>query len=580
VVGTSFPCASRFTVTSKSPLTKIFGDSNAGGFFPVRVKQAGYDHIVIRGRADGPVALLIEKGKKPELVDASEMWGLDSYATDEFIHKKYGSCETARIGPAGENMVRYASILSGTKRVGANGRAGMGCVMGSKKLKAIIVKASGTVPAANKKKLDRLAIRYQDIWGNGPATAAHREYGSLMLIAQLSNETRVLNAQEKITPEQLKRYDIDDFVKTYKDGQITCYRCPVACSQKWKITEGPYKGEKGDKVEFGHYNHLGPLLGIFDFPSLLHLADLTNRMGMDCIQFGWNLAMAMECFQRGILSSEETGGIKFNWGDVQLVSDMIMKVAKREGFSNILAESMPEIISRLNPDAEPYCCHTKGMTFAYSCTSALAMSLASSVGTRGADHLKGHPFSGIIGLKEMLERIFGKDMPDEITDHASPVAKGRVVWWHENYKMLMDCLGLCFIPIVGVTVFGDPHVLFEEMGEIYQAVTGGDPEKLFKSAERAYQVERSYNALLGIDRKVDVRHGTRRGKEDPINHPGMLDEYYHYRGCSSEGLPTRKRLQEVGLSDVIEDLARKGKIAEAECPAIEELLPKAAEKEE
>jgi aldehyde:ferredoxin oxidoreductase len=576
VVGTVFPCASRFTVTAKSPLTGVFGDSNGGGFFPVRLRQAGYDHIVIRGKADKPVALLIEEGKTPELVDAGEMWGLDIYAVDDLIHEKYGSCETARIGPAGENMVKYASIFSGTKRVGCNGRAGMGCVMGAKNLKAVIVKASGTVPAANKEKLEMLAKRYGDIWGSGPATTAHREYGSLMLIAQLSNETRILNSQEKMTPEQQENYDIDDFVKTYKDGQTACYRCPIACSMKWKITEGPYKGEKGDKVEFGHYNHLGPLLGIFDYPSMLHLADLTNRMGMDCIQFGWNLAMAMECFQRGILSTEETGGIEFNWGDVQLVSDMIVKVAKREGFGNILAESMPVISTRLKPDAKPYCGHTKGMTFAYNCTSALAMTLASSVGTRGADHLKGHPFSAIIGLQDMLERIFGKDLPDEITDHASPVAKGRVVWWHENYKMLMDCLGLCFIPIVGVDVFGDPHMLFEELGEIYQAVTGRNVETLFESTERAYQVEKCYNALLGIDRKDDLRQGTRRGKEDPINQPGMLDEYYHYRGCSSEGVPTLKRLKEVGLQDVAEDLTAKGKISDQECPAIEELLPKAA----
>jgi aldehyde:ferredoxin oxidoreductase len=573
VVGTSFPCASRVTVTSKSPLTGIFGDSNGGGFFPVRVKQAGYDHIIIRGKADKPVALLIEEGKKPEIVDVTEMWGRDSYATDELIHKKYGDCETARIGPAGENMVRYASILSGTKRTGVNGRAGMGCVMGSKNLKAIIVKASGTVPVANSDEVETLAKRYGDIWGNGPGTAAQREYGTLMLIAQLSSETHVHNAQEKITPEQLERYDIDEFVKTYKDGQTACYRCPVACSKKWKVAEGPYKGETGDKVEFGHYAHLGPALGIFDFPSLLHLSDLTNRMGMDCAQFGWNLAMAMECSQRGILSAEETDGIKLNWGNAELVSEMIMKVAKREGFGNILAESMPEIMSRLNPEAKPYCGHTKGMTFAYSCTSALAMTLASSVATRGADHLKGHPFSAIIGLEDMLEKIFGKDMPDEITAPANPAAKGRVVWWHENWKMLMDCLGLCFVPIVGVRVFGDPHFLFGEMGEIYEAVTGRDPKALFKSAERAYQVEKAYNALLGIDRKDDVRHGTRRGEEDPINHPGMLDEYYHYRGCSSEGLPTRKRLAEVGLSDVIEDLSKKGKVADHECPAIEELLP-------
>jgi aldehyde:ferredoxin oxidoreductase len=578
VVGTTFPCATRLTVTSKSPLTGIFGDSNGGGFLPLRVKQAGYDHVVIRGRADKPVALLIEKGKKPELVDAAGMWGLDTYATDEFIHKKYGSCETARIGPAGENMVRYANILFGTKRTGCAGRAGMGCVMGSKKLKAIIVKASGSVPVADKKKVDTLGKKYWEIWGNGPATIAHREYGTLMLIAQLSDETSVKNAQAKISPEQLEHYDIDNFVKTYKVGQTACYKCPIACSKKWKVTEGPYKGEKGDKVEFGHYFHLGPLLGIFDFPSMFHLADLINRMGMDCIQFGFNLSMTMECFQRGILGTEETGGIKLNWGDTQMVSDMMKKVAKREGFGNILAESMPGLISQLGSDAEPYGNHTKGMSFTYSCTSAIAMSLASSVATRGADHLKGHPFSAIIGLQGMLERIFGKDMPDEIIEPSNPGAKGRVVWWHENYKMLMDCLGLCFVPVIAVTVFGDPLMLFEEMGEIYQAVTGQDPETLFKSAERAYQVERSYNALLGITKKDDVRHGTKRGKQDPINQPGMLDEYYHYRGCSSEGLPTRKRLQEVGLSDVVEDLAKKGKISEHECPAVEELLPKAAEK--
>jgi aldehyde:ferredoxin oxidoreductase len=214
------------------------------------------------------------------------------------------------------------------------------------------------------------------------------------------------------------------------------------------------------------------------------------------------------------------------------------------------------------------------MTFPYNRQAVMAMNLASSVATRGADHMKGHPFSALIGAKDMLERIFGKDIPEEIADSKSPVAKGRAVWWHENYKMLIDSLGLCFVPIVATTIFGDPLILFEEMGEIYEAVTGISPEKLFESTERAYQVERSYNTLLGITRKDDVRQGTTRGEEDPVNHPGMLDEYYLYRGCSKEGLPTRKRLKEVGLSDVVEDLTGNGKISEHECPSIDELLAK------
>jgi aldehyde:ferredoxin oxidoreductase len=574
LVGTAFPCATRYTVTAKSPLTRIFGDSNAGGYFGVRMKQAGYDHIVLQGKSDSPVALLIEEGKSPRLVDASELWGLDTYATDEMIQKKYGKCETARIGPAGENMVRYANIFSGTKRVSANGRAGMGCIMGSKNLKAIIVKADGTLPVADKKKMDELVKRYQEIWGKGPSTYAQKEYGTLMLIAQIGLETATRNEQERITPEQLDRYDLEDFVNKYKNGKDACYRCPVGCSQKWKVDEGPHKGEKGDKLEFGHYAHLGPALGIYDFPSLFLLADLSNKLGIDCCQFGWNLSMAMECFQRGILGTEDTDGVALNWGDAEVVSQMMMKVAKREGFGNILADSIPDIIQKVGPESKPYGFHTKGMSFPYNRHAVMAMNLASSVAVRGGDHMKGHPFSALIGAQEMMERIFGKDLPEGMTDGNSPVAKGRAVWWHENYKMAMDSLGLCFVAMAGTTIFGDPLILFEEMGEIYQAVTGKDPESLFASAERAYQIEKGYNAMLGITREDDVRQGTTRGEEDPITHPGMLDEYYYYRGCSEEGLPTNKRLCEVGLSDVVEDLAKRGKLADRKCPAMNELLAK------
>ena len=160
LVGTPFPCASRFTVTAKSPLTGIFGDTNAGGWFPVRLKQAGYDHIVIQGKAAQPAALLIEPGKAAQIVDASDIWGLDIYEADKKLHEKYGDCETARIGPAGENLVRYANILSGTKRTSTNGRTGMGCIMGSKNLKAIIIqvdKGFGMVPVADEKAVEKIS---------------------------------------------------------------------------------------------------------------------------------------------------------------------------------------------------------------------------------------------------------------------------------------------------------------------------------------------------------------------------------------------------------------------------------------
>jgi aldehyde:ferredoxin oxidoreductase len=575
LVGTTFPCASRFTVTSKSPLTGIFGDTNAGGWFPVRLKHAGYDHIVIQGKAGRPSVLIIEPGAAPQVVDASDIWGLDIFETDKKLHEKYGDCETARIGPAGENLVRYASILSGTKRTSSNGRTGMGCVMGSKNLKAIVIKVkkgTGLVPVADEAAVEKLAKHYRDVWLKGPGTTLKRQYGTLTNFSQIAEHTRIKNEQEPLTTEQIDAYDLDLFVNNFKTGQTACYRCPVACSQKWEIKDGPYKGEKGDKIEYGHLLNLGPNLGIFDYATMLHLADVSNRLGMDCIQFGYNMAISMECFQRGILSSEATGGFELSWGDAQVVEQLMLKTAQREGFGNLLAENAPTMTSRMGPDAEQYGSHTKGMSFPFSCTYALPMSLASSVATRGGDHLKGHPFAAIIGHQEMLEKMFGKDVPPEASDHTSPVAKGRVVWWQENYKMIMDCLGLCFLPVINSNVWSDPLIMIKEMGEMYQTITGKDPSGLFVAAERAYQIERCFNTLQGITRKDDTRKGTLRGEKNPIDLPGMLDEYYMYRGCSPDGLPTRKRLQEIGLTDVAEDLARGKKLAGDECPSIKELL--------
>lgn len=575
LAGTSFPCTSRMTITSKSPVTGIFGDSNGGGFFPARLRQAGYDHVVITGKSEKPVALLIEQGKKPEIVDAADLWGLDTHETDEEIQKKYGPCEAARIGPAAENLVRYANVFTSTKRTGVHGKTGMGCVMGAKKLKAVIVKASGNIPAADEGKYRELAKYYREKWA-GHATYSLQEYGSLSLIPQNSMHTRINNQQVHITPEQLEAYDIENCVKNYKKGQTACYNCPVACTQQWEVTEGPYKGEKSDKFEFGHYTNMGPLLGIFDYPQLFHISDLANRMGFDCITFGWITAMMMECYQRGIITTKDTGGIEFKWGDINLIADLIKKISYREGIGNLLADSMPMILTKLPPEAREYGFHTKGLSFSYNCEQAIAMSLATSVATRGADHLKGHPFAAMIGLEDMLKRVFGENLPEGMLEGTNPNAKGRVVWWSENYKSIMDSLGICFIPVVSVDVFGDPIVLFTEMGEIYQAATGRSPEKLFEAGERIYQVEKSFNALLGITRKDDYRQGTRRGQQDPIHHPGMLEEYYWYRGCSEDGVPTKKRLLEIGLEDVVADLTRNGKIGERECPEIYELITKPA----
>ncbi len=575
IVGTRFPSASRFTVTAKSPLTGIFGDSNAGGRFPVWMKHAGFDHIIIQGKAERPVALLIEPRKAPSIVDAQDYWGLDTYETDTALQAAYGNCETARIGPAGEHLVRYANILSGSKRISTLGRTGMGCVMGSKNLKAVVIKegSDAVVPVANEQAVAQLSKRYMDLWRDSTWSELKRQYGTLTNFSQIAEHIRVKNEQEPLTESQLDAYDLEDFTNHYRTGKTTCYRCPVACTQKWEIKEGPYAGEKGNKVEYGHLLHLGPHVGIFDFPAMLHLSDISNRMGMDCIQFGYNVAIAMECFERGILSPEQTDGLDVRFGDVDVIEQLMRKTAQRQGFGALLGESAREMVTGIGKDAIEYGTHIKGMSFPYSCNAALPMSLAASVATRGGDHLKGHPFAAIIGHEEMLEKMFGEDLPKEAADHTSPVAKGRVVWWQENYKMILDCLGVCFLPVINSNVWSDPLIMIEEMSEWYQTITGRDPSHLFASAERAYQIEKCFNARLGLTRKDDMRKGTLRGQKNPVELPGMLDEYYQYRGCSKEGLPTEKRLTEIGLHDVASDLEKEKKLSQEKCPSLSELLP-------
>ena len=333
---------------------------------------------MITGTAARPVALYIEKGAQPAIVDASDLWGLDTYATDAVIQQKYGSCESARIGPAGDNLVRYANVFTSTKRIGVHGKTGMGCVMGSKKLKAVIVKAEGRIPFAHEAKAKELAKLYREKW-SGDATFALREYGSLSLIPQNGMHTRINNQQVPISDEQLAAYDVVNLVDTYKTGQKACYACPVACTQMLAITEGPYQGEVADKCEFGHYTNLGPLIGIFDYPQLFHISNIANRMGFDCIPFGWIVAMLMECYQRGIITTEDTRGLELIWGDVALIAELMEKTAYREGIGDLLADSMPMILDTLPPAAREYGFHTKGQSFTYNCEKAIAMTISEGI---------------------------------------------------------------------------------------------------------------------------------------------------------------------------------------------------------
>jgi aldehyde:ferredoxin oxidoreductase len=369
-------------------------------------------------------------------------------------------------------------------------------------------------------------------------------------------------------------------LKKYMAGKTGCPGCPVSCTLKFKIGEGAFNGEEGSKFEFGHAYLLGPNLGIYTFPPLLHLANAANRLGMDSMELGSTLGMFTECFEQKLITARECDGIDLKWGDVNSYSQLIEKIAFRQGIGDTLAEGVRKSSAAISPRAQEFAFHVKGQ--GYRIDSNQAWMLSYVLSPRGADHLKGMPFTMFApGRKDIIDRFIGSLPGEGGYDPRSPEGKGRVVWWHENFKTLIDCLGVCIFPVVGL--FSEGNLPLETVAELYNSATGLDlsARDLFLSAERVYQLEKAFNVNLGITRKDDYFiKSTANGREEKdlpfkkidLDHPGMLEEYYRYRGYSSNGLPSPTRLKEVGLNREAQELAQANLVGDDSALPMDEIM--------
>jgi len=571
LLGSGFPASTRFTITSKSPLTGIYTDSNAGGSFGVAARRKGYDHIIIRGQSDRPVYLILEGEGNVRIMDAGNLRGLDTFETDEMLHRMHGECETLRIGPAGENLVKFASIVSSSGRISFNGRGGLGCVMGVKKLKAIVItsdkkeqNSDSSVPLADAGYIKEISTRYRKLMLESERCKVRSKCGTMDIMAAYSafDDLWEKNYQHHLDPSDIEDLLPPSLLKKYMAGKTGCHGCPLSCTLKFKVKEGTFSGEEGGKFEFGHAYLLGPNLGIYTFPPLLNLANYANRMGIDSMELGSTLGMFTECFEQKLVTENDCDGINLKWGDVDGYRKLTEKIAYRQGIGDTLAEGVRKASSTINPRAETFAFHIKGQGYRVDGNQAWVLSYALS--TRGGDHLKGMPFTIFApGRKEIIDRCVGSLPGEGGYDPRNPEAKGRIVWWHENFKTLIDCLGLCIFPVVGL--FNEGNLPLETIARLYSGATGftASAGEMFRSAERVYQLEKAFNVKLGITRKDDCfvkrEADGEEGKDLPfqkidLDHPGMLEEYYKYRGYSGEGLPTLTRLKEVGLNQVAQEL--------------------------
>lgn len=560
--GTVVPSPGRMEVIAKSPLTGIYGDANSGGFLGPEFKFAGYDAVILTGQSPRPVYLAIADDVV-RLRDASELWGLTTSQTEVAIRKAWGDpqVKTATIGPAGENLVRMAGIQITPQRSAA--RCGLGAVMGSKRLKAIAVRGHGPIHIAEPERLRDLSLEMQRrLLANAiyPAVSAHGTPGIVSLMNALGRfPTQNFRAggfehADRINAEAL---EARAFVRN-----VACFGCPIACDKVYQVPDGPYAGTLLRSVEYETLNSFGACILNDNLDAILAANRLCDELGLDTISTGRSISFAMELWEEEILNLDDTGGLAFRWGDMDLVFKLLPMTARREGFGGLLADGVRRMAQIIGRGSEQYAMHVKGMEIAAQDGRAQrSMGLAHVTSSRGADHLKAFPTIDETGFPDEGRRRYGEEYLPDIVQPLATKHKPFLVKDGEDFGAVVDSTGMC--KSGGTFVLAE--IYWPDIAAALEASTGMEMpvQRLQRIGERIYNLQRCYNALHGITRADDRL--PRRFSEEPspsgnakgqtIDVEPMLEEYYQLRGWDPErGWPTPGKLRELGLQDAIERL--------------------------
>jgi len=545
----------RCNISARSPLTGALGDSNIGGYFAATMRKAGFDFLVIRGRAEKPVRIHMS-GNKVTILDAEHLWGLDTFTTQEEIRKESGkNVQSLVIGEAGERLVRFACVRTGRKS--AAGRTGMGAVMGSKLVKAISAEGEKPIDWHDPKNLIKYSREMIDRimstkWAQAQSvhgTAAIFNYTYHTGLLRVRNlQTQTLLDVGTLEPENIERY---------KEGMSGCSACSIKCRHVYKLEEGPYP-HVGEGPEYSQIGSFGTMVGINRIEAVMNAAYLCNRYGLDTIEVGNLIAWVMELYEKKLIPREVLGGLRPEWGDEEAVYQLIEMIATRRGLGDILAEGMKYSIQRLGEETSYYAMHIKGMGILLSDDRPVpSFSLGIATATRGADHLRSRPALDLYGLpKELLKQLYGDEVSNDYTSYEG---KSRMIWWHELQYAVGDALGLCRFQMKFISVHAPSY---SEWSQLIKYATGMEfsTQDLMTVGERIVTVERLLNIRLGFGRKDDrlperyYREPTSSGmpkvrgrKIDPMRFERMLDEYYELHGWDRDGIPRRETLERLGL---------------------------------
>lgn len=548
VTGAPAGGSGRSAVGAKSPLTGGFGGAEVGGYWGAELKRAGWDAVIVTGEAEEPVYLWI-KDDEVEIRDAAHLWGKETLDVETAIQDELGEtrARVAQIGPAGENLVRYACIIHDVNR--AAGRTGLGAVMGSKRLKAVAVRGSQRLDVADQKSVIGIGKWLSE---NVPQTM--QDYGTAASVTALDlmGGLPTRNFQEG-TFEGAEAITGTTMAETILVKNDTCYACPVRCKRVVEA-EGRYdvSPEYGGP-EYETLGAIGSACGIDDLEAIAYANQLCNAYGLDTISTGMTIAWAMECFERGLLTGEETGGLDLHFGNAEAMVALVEQIAHREGFGDLLAEGSARASRKMGEETEKYAMHVKGQEHPmHEPRIKFALGLGYATSPTGADHMHnihdtfyaespGH--ARAVGILEPLPA-------DDLGPEKIRLAKYEIDW-----QVFYNCLGLCmFMP------YSKPQVR-----DLINAVTGWDTTvfEMLKVGERAMAMTRVFNQREGFTPKDDVAHwrfatpmpaGAAEGVAvSPETMADALDLYYEMRGWDKQtGAPTDAKLYELGLGWLVD----------------------------
>lgn len=561
LVGTTAPSASRISVAGLNPYNGGFGSTSAGGAFAPELKFAGYDTIVVTGKATHPVYLFIEDDQIA-IEDARDLWGATTWQTIERIHDRHGAPrpEVLAIGPAGENRLPSANVIVTWARAAA--RCGQGAVMGAKNLKAIAVRGRGGISVHDPEgfmaacheigsRLRRThTARKLRTFGTPVSFRKWNEQGAVP-VRNFQRTQMAAERAESLSAERLKQDHI-------RRG-FACYACTTPCSQFVEVRNGPYAGADGEKIESQNLWDFGTKLDVSDLSAVLKASRLCTQFGLDVSTTSGVIGWAFECFEKGLLTVHETGGLKLEWGDHGVIISLIERIARQsDDFARLLGQGAKQAAERLGKGSDRLAQHVKGQDLAEELRPFKGWTLGIAVAERAGTHTQGAPLTERMGLDEQTsERLFG------VTTASQPQTyegKARLVAYYQRFHAAMEGIGVCFFS----SNWMGPHMLGpSDYVDLFNLATGSDitVADFLNHGERIHTLQKLVNIKhAGLRREHDwpparafdeAASGPQSGEKlDREKWSALLDEYYAAHDWDrASGRPTRTTLHTLGLSE-------------------------------